>query len=73
MKTHWKYCYLILVPSEHNIVQTFDIYFKLHFVLDLEFDSALENVILFIKRLIYSLRKGKASTAYMQNFLEKLL
>lgn len=65
--------HLLQLPPGYNMMQTFDVFFKLHFVLGLDFDKALENMALFIQRLIFNLRKGKSSTACMQTFLEKLL
>lgn len=61
------------LPSEYGIIETFDTFFKLHHVFGLTFDKVLENMVVFIQRLIYNLRKGKASSANMQNFFEKLL
>lgn len=61
------------LPSDYTIVEAFDVFFKLHFILGLSFDKALENIIIFIQRLIYKLRKGKSSTPIMQSYIEKLM
>lgn len=38
----------------------------------MKFDKSLENMIVFLQRLIYKLQKGKQSTANMKNVFEKL-
>ncbi|XP_031617244.1 uncharacterized protein LOC116337077 [Contarinia nasturtii] len=64
--------HLFPLPFEFGILETFDIFFKLHHVFHMKFDKALENMIVFMQRLIYKLEKGKQSTANMKNVFEKL-
>lgn len=46
------------VPTEFSFEQTVDLFFKMHYVLSLEFDPRLENVFLFMEHYIYKMEGG---------------
>lgn len=46
------------VPKEFSFEQTVDLFFKMHYVLSLEFDPRLENVFLFMEHYIYEMEGG---------------
>lgn len=46
------------VPKEYSFEQTIDLFFKMHYVLSLEFDPRLENVFSFMEHYIYEMEGG---------------
>lgn len=47
------------VPTEFSFEQTVDLFFKMHYVLSLEFDPRMGNVFLFMEHYIYKMEGGE--------------
>lgn len=54
------------IPPSYDIVHTFDIFFKIHHIFDLNFDKNIVNAVHFIQHFIYNMTDiniyGKPST-----------
>lgn len=50
---------IIQLPREYGIVETYDLFFKVHKVLNLSFNPVIYNMMNFVQTFIYKLEDGQ--------------
>lgn len=61
------------MPSGFGFFETFDLFYKMHEVLNLDFDERIGHVMLFIKNFIYKDTRGKNPTPKMKATFNRLI
>lgn len=61
------------MPSDFGFDETFNLFYKMHDVLDLEFDEGIGNMMTFIRNFMYNDNQGKRPTPKMRDIFNRLI
>lgn len=69
------YVYFFQLPKEFDAAQLLDLFYKVHIVLNINFDPNLHKMMMFVQSLIFKFREGKNNfkpTAHMLKVFDEL-
>lgn len=66
--------YLFQMPNGNNILQTFDIYFKVHKIFNLNFDKNIMNAMHFVQYYVYKMEEDNVKmTTRMEDVYNRII
>lgn len=63
------------LPKDFDVAQLLDLFYKVHIVLNINFDANLHKMMMFLQALVFKFREGKNSykpTAHMLEIFDEL-
>lgn len=61
------------MPQNFGLLETFDLFYKMHFVLDLDFDESMTNMMHFVQHYLYEDDGGKRPSPSMKTLFNRMI